>query len=118
MQVSSLGDGGPDDLPRAFRRERDAQTHAAQSGQTRGYVPAQPIDAGTLGDDPVNVTVTRLKVPFLNLVFFFLKCTLAAVPALLLLMLILFGIGQAVLKIAPDFALARIIIMGPGKAGQ
>ena len=116
MQVSTLGDGGPDDLPRAFRRERDAQTQAAQAqatAQTRGYAPAQPVDTAISGDDPVHVTVTRFKVPFLNLVGFFLKCTLAAIPAMLLLLVILFGIGKMVGTYAPDLAKVRVLIHVP-----
>ena len=59
-------------------------------------------------------TVARLDVPFLHLVVFCLKAVLAAIPALLLLMLILWGVGQIAQMYLPWLVKMRILITFPG----
>ena len=113
VQVSPLGDGGPDDLPSVLRRDRTSQTQTPPTASGRHYNSPPSSEGSFATDDPVQVTVTRLKVPFFNLMLFFLKCTLAAVPAMLLAMAILFAIGQAVSIYAPQLAKVRVLIHVP-----
>jgi len=61
-----------------------------------------------------SATVARLEVPFLHLVAFCLKAVLAAIPALLLLMLILWGVGQIAQMYLPWLVKMKILITFPG----
>ncbi len=93
-----------DDLPRTLRRERDARQRAAQpayAAQSRGA----PLDMPAEG-----VAVTRFDVPFFRLAWFLMKCVIAGIPALLLLGAVLFGIGQGLKQMAPDYRLFEIEI--------
>jgi hypothetical protein len=108
----SLGDGGPDDLPKAFRRERE-QTQGSQKAAPRPYGTTYTAEHSGQSDDPVQVVITGIRIPFLNLVGHFLKVTVAAIPAILLLLAILFGIGQAVSIYAPQLAKVRVLIHFP-----
>ena len=58
----------------------------------------------------VSVTVTALDIPFFRLMAFFLKAALAAIPALLLLGLLLFGIGQLLQTYLPWLVKMRILV--------
>lgn len=111
-----------DDLPRTLRRERDARERemreremppatpdeapyahsAAFAGQPYGYDYAPAGDGG--------VTVTRLKVPFVHLMAFFLKATLAAIPAMLLLGVLLWGFGQGLKHFFPALRHFEIVV--------
>ncbi len=61
-------------------------------------------------DQPYPATVHRFDVPFGHLVTFFLKAVIAAIPALILLMAILFGLGKAFALFFPDLAKMKILI--------
>ena len=65
-------------------------------------------------DDPPAGTVTRFRVPFVHLVWFFLKAVLAAVPALILLAAILWGFGQLLKLFWPHMVLFEILIRPQG----
>jgi len=56
------------------------------------------------------VTVTRLKIPFLHLVLFFMKAVLAAIPALILLTVLLWGLGQGLKAFFPALRHFEIIV--------
>jgi len=99
-----------DDLPRTFRREREAREREARErdvalghpgamtgpGQ-REYGPSQDY-AGPAADNYNSPghggTVTRFEVPFLHLMAFFMKAVLAAIPALVMLTMLLFAGGK------------------------
>lgn len=101
-----------DDLPRTFRREREAREREARErdaglgGHPGGHMPSAgqrdygpPQDyAGPPADSlyaPGHAgTVTRFEVPFLHLMMFFLKAVLAAIPALVMLTALLFAGGK------------------------
>lgn len=158
-----MADGGPDDLPRTLRRERDArerearerlakEREAALAAQAAASPRAQPqmptpgmagdaaagghgMGGGGMGSagmggpsmaDPFVVTdqdfahaaplpsvVRRFDVPFLHLVGFFLKAVLAMVPALIVLGLILWGIGQFLQTFFPHLVKMQILIWFP-----
>lgn len=137
-----LGDEQNDDLPRTFRREkearaREARERAAQeraaapslpsptapSPSTIGYgaepsgpsprVEADPDYAPQLADVPYPATVQRFDVPFLHLVTFFLKAVIAAIPALILLTAILWTFGSALEALFPELIKMKILISFP-----
>jgi hypothetical protein len=122
-----------DDLPRTFRREREAREREAREREREAgpSFAAQCTSSGMSGDfgstsgygavppatpDPhyalpaFDGTVKRFEVPFVHLVGFFLKCALAAIPALLLMTLLMFAGGKALQAIAPEFRLFEIVV--------
>ena len=115
-----------DDLPRTLRRareEREARDReareprfpsslkAAMAAATDRSPPA-PDFAATLPGE--GVTVTRLNVPFRNLVAFFMKAVFAALPALIVLMIVLWTIGEVLQRYFPWLLKMRILIQFPG----
>ncbi len=104
-----------DDLPRTIRRERDArQRNAAGAPPTQGYnanAQAHLVHAtdNAPGEGPV-VTVTALDIPFFRLMAFFIKAVFAAIPALILLGLILYAVGQVAQIFLPWLVKAKILV--------
>lgn len=110
-----------DDLPRTFRRERDARRQAQSYRQDAqsGLAPSIPDDEKrSFGSDEIDqapaATVTGFDVPFLRLVTFFLKCAVAAIPALIVLGLIMFAMGQVAERVFPWLVKMRIVVSFPG----
>ncbi len=114
-----------DDLPRTLRRardERDAREREANgerfpsslkaamsaASDSARSAPAEQLQAAD------GVTVTRLNVPFKNLVAFFMKAVIAALPALLVLMVVLWTIGEVLQRYFPWLLKMRILIQFPG----
>jgi len=93
-----------EDLPRAIRRERDARAAEARARDFFG--------AATAPDAPP-ATVTRIDISFARLVAFFLKAALAAIPAILLLIAILWLMGTLLEWIYPELIKAKIMIYVP-----
>ena len=104
-----------DDLPRTLRRERDAREREMREREMPSAVPdnayggsgaasyATPPGAGyDYGGAEPSGTVTRLQIPFVHLVLFFLKAAVAAIPALLLLTVLLWGMGQGLKAFFPN----------------
>ena len=58
-------------------------------------------------------TVTRLDIPFLHLLAFFLKAVIAAIPALILLMVLLWLAGEALTATFPDLVKMQVLIRLP-----
>ncbi len=54
--------------------------------------------------------MTRLRVPFVHLVLFFLKAVVAAIPAMILLTVILWGMGQGLKAFVPWLRHFEIIV--------
>jgi hypothetical protein len=104
-----------DDLPRTIRRERDARQRSNAAPQQSSYAASSNSSHSAdhaPGEGPV-VTVTALEVPFFRLMAFFIKAVFAAIPALILLGLILFAIGQVAQTFVPWLIKARIVITFP-----
>lgn len=110
-----------DDLPRTLRRERDAREREMRERDfdpaDDGYGPieVQPLPAQPYGYDYApagdgTVTVTRLKIPFVHLTLFFMKAVVAAIPALILLTVLLWGMGQGLKIFLPDFRHFEIVV--------
>jgi hypothetical protein len=128
----AMADDGPDDLPRTFRRERDAQRearereareraaidHAFAPPPEPAYVPepAMPIEPSYGGSYPPPVpsgVVTAFEVPFGRLMLFFLKALFAAIPAIILFSVLLWGMGQALTHYFPALLKMKILITFP-----
>lgn len=110
-----------DDLPRTFRREREARERHALERDTPAVlrkaaaahrVAPDPVAANTLPGE--SVTVTRFEVPFGHLAKFFVKAVFAALPALLLLTVVLWGVGEVLQRYFPWLLKMRILIQFPG----
>ncbi|MGI9424867.1 MAG: hypothetical protein ACR2PA_16845 [Hyphomicrobiaceae bacterium] len=103
-----------EDLPRTLRREKEARAREreaeAQSAQhaveTHDYVSEE-----TYEPDPV--TVTRLNIPFLHLMVFFIKAVFAAIPAMLIFVVICVLIGEALQAYIPELRQFELIIRTP-----
>lgn len=111
-----------DDLPRTLRRERDArrqaqgfQSHAASSAAHGPSIPdddKRAFSSEEPGGAPA-ATVTDFDVPFMRMVVILLKWTVAAIPAMILLGLIMFAIGQIAQKFLPWLVKMRIVVSFP-----
>lgn len=58
-------------------------------------------------------TVTAFDVPFVNLMFFFLKAVLAGIPALLLICAFMWGVGHVLQTFFPALLKLKIMIYVP-----
>ena len=121
-----------DDLPRTLRREREQRDRVAREQQHNTQSAAQPStswDRGgprpepanpydtphaSTGDAPADATVRRLKVPFFSLVGFYIKSVFAAIPALLILIAMLYALGVALQTYFPWIIKTKIVITFPG----
>jgi hypothetical protein len=115
-----------DDLPRTLRRARDeheareragngqrfpSSLRAAMTAASEEATSAPDNSARTSGD---GVTVTRFDVPFGSLVAFFMKAVFAAVPALIVLMVMLWTTGEVLQRYFPWLLKMRILVQFPG----
>ena len=126
-----IGDEPADDLPRTFRREKEARAREAKerADRERAAAPslssapdlkpaaaspkiyAEPIAAEPAATDvPYPAVVRGFDVPFLHLVKFFLKAVFAAIPALILLTAILWLLGGLLQAFFPDLVKMKILI--------
>lgn len=141
MSYPLTADGGPDDLPRTLRREREAREREAREREAAdraqneretlpmGAAPAPQPTASAVQDrgmyampdqgyaavvEPtMPATVQRIDVPFLHLVTFFLKAVIAAIPALILLGVVLWLGGHLLKTFFPWLVKAQILIHFP-----
>jgi hypothetical protein len=97
-----------DDLPRTVRRERDAREREAREreGRERAAAMAPPSVPTIVHEHEAAyetpappATVTDFDVPFAKMTVFFIKAVFAAIPALLILIAMLWVFGQG-LKLA------------------
>jgi hypothetical protein len=130
-----LGDESSDDLPRTFRREKEARAREARerAAQERAAAPslsttpdayspapaslapqprvqADPDYAPAISTMPYPASVRRFDVPFLHLVTFFLKAVFAAIPAMILLGVVLWLFGHALQMFFPELIKLKILI--------
>lgn len=116
-----------DDLPRTLRRardERDAREREANGERAppslKAALSATPDSVTPTTESSARsaigngVTVTRLDVPFGSLVAFFMKAVFAALPALIVLMVVLWTIGEVLQRYFPWLLKMRILIQFPG----
>ncbi|HLB07686.1 MAG TPA: hypothetical protein VJN41_08345 [Alphaproteobacteria bacterium] len=110
-------DDDADDLPRTLRREREARAREAReraaAGPPQFLARDDDYDAEPLAGEPVPAVVTRFDVPFFRLMTFFMKAVLAAIPALILLGVILWFAGDLLQALYPKLVKMRIMIHFP-----
>jgi hypothetical protein len=112
-----------EDLPRAFKREKEArERHTREHAMPRDVRPQQHVGSHAsprnyddefervVASEPMGVTVTALDIPFTRLVAFFMKAVIAAIPALILLLAIFWTIGQLAQTYMPWLVKLKILI--------
>jgi hypothetical protein len=134
------GETNISDLPRTLRREHEARAREARErdgpslGSASSHTAAAPVahpappaaDMTYMASDkfaavpdvagstrPVPAIVRAVDVPFADLVAFFLKAVIAAIPAFILMMAVLWGIGQMIETVAPNLLKMKILISFP-----
>ena len=123
-----IGDEPVDDLPRTFRREKEARQREAQERASRERAPSPSLSPNpdtysdpvpgaqpAIADIPMPAVVRRFDVPFLHLVTFFLKSVIAAIPAMILLGVILWFGGHILQAFFPDLVKMKILLSFPGQ---
>jgi hypothetical protein len=119
---SLMMDEALDDLPRTVRRERDAQRAAREDEErkraaklTYGFAAgARRDDYEGAEPDAMPAVVTRFDVPFVRLMFFYIKAVFAAVPALIILGGLLWLAGDVMRTLFPWLVKMQILIRFPG----
>lgn len=131
---AALGDESEDDdLPRTFRREKEARAREAleRAAQERAAAPLLPngLDGRfapaapqlsvradqqpVIEDLPYPAVVRAFDVPFFNMVYFLLKAVVAGIPALILLTVILWFFGIILQAVFPDLVKMKILLSFP-----
>ncbi len=127
MSLPLTAEGEMDDLPRTLRREKEARLREAREREAlaAGYASSSPDALGSAvpGTEAVPqpyaveevypAAVKSIDVPFFRLVAFFLKAVLAAIPALILLGVLLWFAGQALEMAFPELLKMKILITFP-----
>lgn len=116
---SLMGDG-PEDLPRTLRREKEAREREAREREAKARAATLTHDFGASDTafEPkaahaAPATVTRFDVPFTHLMAFFIKAVLAAIPALIVLGVLLWCAGALLKTFYPQLVHTEIIIRVP-----
>ncbi len=112
-----------DDLPRTLRREHEARAREARERERRKhtltadapdvYTREEAGERSRVAEHAVPAAVTRIDGPFARLGLSFLKAVLAAIPALILLGVILWFMGQALEAMFPELIKMKILITFP-----
>lgn len=117
MSNTNFALSADDDLPRTLRRAREDKEREARSrdpsldpapGAAAARGPAQSLATTVQGDG--RAVVVGFDVPFLRLVRFFIKAAFAAIPAVVLFFLLVYGMGQLLLKVAPELVQMKMDI--------
>ena len=111
MSEPSLSMTADDDLPRTIRRERDAREREAR--ERAAVVATGPTALERDGFAAPAATVTDFDVPFTKLMMFFIKAVFAAIPALLLLTIMLWLFGKGLETVYPQILGMKIQIYIP-----
>ena len=108
-----------DDLPRTIRREREAREREAREREARERHAAAsvPVLQGE-GEGEFEVrapaaTVVDFDVPLAKLAMFFVRAVFAAIPALLVLIALLWVLGHTLQTFFPQLLKMKILIYMP-----
>jgi hypothetical protein len=114
--LSMMIDDVVDDLPRTFRRERDARERAKREEEERKRAATLTFspDTARYDGEGVPAVVTRFDVPFGRLMLFYIKAVFAAIPALILLGGLLWLAGDVLRTLFPWLIKMQILIRFPG----
>lgn len=115
-----------DDLPRTIRRERDAREREARAREARerdarerqAATRPEPMleregEGGLEMPAPPPATVVDFDVPFAKLSMFFIRAVFAAIPALLVLLALLWVFGHTLQIFFPQLLKMKILIYMP-----
>lgn len=106
-----------EDLPRTLRREKEArEREARERDDAFNTAPGGDSDYDYAADEryePDTVTVSYLQIPFLHLMLFFIKAVFAAIPALILLVIVAYLIGETLQSYIPWMRQFEIVIRPP-----
>ena len=106
-----------EDLPRTLRREKEAREREARERDSAFQAGPEVEPGYDYGADesyePETVTVSYLQIPFLHLMMFFIKAVFAAIPALILLVIVAYLIGETLQSYIPWMRQFEIIIRPP-----
>jgi hypothetical protein len=117
-----MADEGAEDLPRTFRREKEARERASREKEAKARAATLTHDFGASDerheqavavDAGGGVAVNRFDVPFFHLMMFSIKAVLAAVPALILLGVLLWFAGALLKEYYPELIHMQIHISFP-----
>lgn len=115
-----MADEGAEDLPRTLRREKEARERAARESEAKARAAtlthafdAEERHAAPVAADATGATVTRFDVPFTHLMAFSIKAVLAAIPALVLLTVLLWIGGNLLKAYFPELIHMQIAITFP-----
>jgi hypothetical protein len=113
-------DDDVDDLPRTLRREREVRQREARERENKARAATLTHDFGASEaqrDIPAfaaaPATVVRFDVPFTHLMGFFIKSVFAAIPALIILGVLLWYAGLALKTFFPELVHTEILIRIP-----
>lgn len=122
----ALADGDPEDLPRTLRREREARERAKREDEERKLKATRTHDFEPVTVAPASYSVPRpadydaspavvkrFEVPFFHLMAFFLKAVVAAIPAMVLLGVLLWFAGAALKSAYPQLVHTEVVIRVP-----
>jgi hypothetical protein len=111
---------GEEDLPRTLRREREARERAARERDAKARNATLTHDFGASearheqrANETGGATVARFDVPFGHLMMFSIKAVLAAIPALILLGVLLWVAGAILKAYYPELIHMQILITFP-----
>jgi hypothetical protein len=102
-----------DDLPRTIRREREARERQARERQAAAAPALDGQVAPALDMPAPPATVIDIDMPFAKLAMFFLRAVFAAIPALIVLMVILWVFGHTLQLFFPQLLKMKILIYMP-----
>ena len=126
-----------EDLPRTLRREKEARARESREREARerearepeAHEPGPTLKPPPIGPEPgfnyaadgpfegvlepEPVSVSRLEIPFLHLMLFFIKAVFAAIPALILLVIVAYLIGETLQSFIPWMRQFEIVIRPP-----
>lgn len=118
-----MADEGSDDLPRTLRREREARERAAREREAKARAATLTHDFGASDAredrssraDAVfsGTTVDRFDVSFGHLMMFSIKAVMAAIPALILLGILMWCAGAILKAYFPELIHMQILITFP-----
>ena len=103
-----------EDLPRTLRREKEARAREREAEAQNATHSSHAYEfVAEDAYEPEAVTVTRLNLPFVHLMLFFIKAVFAAIPAMLLFVVICVLIGEALQAFIPELRQFELIIRSP-----
>jgi hypothetical protein len=119
VEFPLTADEGAEDLPRTLRREKEARERAAREREAKARAATLTHDFGASDAreqpaiDAGGATVSRFEVSFGHLMMFFVKAVFAAIPALVILGVLMWFAGALLKAYYPELIHMQILISFP-----